>query len=619
MFCQKCGTQNGENDKFCVNCGQAINQSSTSTTQATTSNEQPITQPTSSADEIILQNMQKANAQTTTSTSTHSNTQTTAQQSIKNNIATSNQAQTTTPATNFAPTPAKPDPVERFFKWLARDWPMKVGGFFIIAALGWFVTYATMEGWLTQGMRLALGYGFALLCLFFGTIRESKNRAQGNLFLIIGAASMFASTLAGIYFEILIPALGLIIMFFVVAGVSFISLRQKNISLASSMLFFGGLMPLLFPGTIENTVLLIYLLALTLGTLWIVSLTKWRGLTAFVLGIVGFYSIGYIIDVYDTFELETLTNILIAFAFIGIFYTANITSIIKSTKTYTADIITAIGIGILFLIWMFTFATDEFEALCLFIGAILFATTSYLVYLHTQQKTPAMVYGMISGALLIIATVAQFDGQIFITAYLVETALASILILYAAKRSVSSGQWTLISFLYFPAVFTALSSVLVLLSSLVFNDYSNAMELLPELLTMFTACLTAFILAISVLQLTDSRVRTNLTFFRLFAAIGSFYGLTAIWITTHLFIDDYDIATFISLFSYTMLGVLFYILGSKNNYRPHKVVGGILLAVVIIRVLLIEFWVMEIGVKIITLFALGVLLISTVFIGRIKK
>jgi len=60
-------------------------------------------------------------------------------------------------------------------------------------------------------------------------------------------------------------------------------------------------------------------------------------------------------------------------------------------------------------------------------------------------------------------------------------------------------------------------------------------------------------------------------------------------------------------------------MGVRQDYKPYKIIGGILFGVVISRVILVEFWTMNMVVRIITALVLGVLLISTAFISKSKK
>ncbi len=197
--------------------------------------------------------------------------------------------------------------IEKFFTWITKDWPMKVGGFFVIAAIGWFVTYAAAEGWLSEAARVVLGYIASIAAVAFGTMRADKERTQGNSFLIIGVAAMLITTLAGIYYEVVTSVVGLFVMLISVGFVTLVSLKQRSINLTATMIFFGAIIPLFFVVGVTSNTIFVYLFILTLGTLWVVAFTSWRGLTTMMLTVVGFYSITYIAD---SGSVESVYNVI---------------------------------------------------------------------------------------------------------------------------------------------------------------------------------------------------------------------------------------------------------------------------------------------------------------------
>ncbi|MFA5985976.1 MAG: DUF2339 domain-containing protein [Parcubacteria group bacterium] len=515
-------------------------------------------------------------------------------------------------------TPTGPNAIERFFAWLAKDWPMKVGGFFVIAAVGWFVTYAARVGWLSPAARVVLGYIFAVACVAFGTLRAEKERTQGNVFLIIGSGAMLISTLAGMYFDLIMHSMGLFVMLIAVGFVTLVSLKQKSVALTSSMIFFGAIIPLFFFSGVGINTIFAYLFILTLGTLWIVSFTQWRGLTFFMLCVVGVYSIGYMIDAYDSADIESVTNIIIAFLFAATFYVASVASVIKSQKPHAYDLVTAIGIGFLFLVWMLSFAPEVLEVPLILIGTLFFVGASYIVFVRTGHRSPTVIYAGVGAMLFAVATALQFDGPILVTAYAVEAAAVVLIVLYLMRQNVTSGMRAFFIILYVIPVLMSLYYVATIFDYLLAPDY-DTMSQMSALFAVTMICVTAFAVAAGVLRLVDTRSGGNMALFRTFAYTGGIYALLIVWFVTHIFMSDYDVATFVALVLYTITGVIFYVLGIRESYKPYMVVGGILFGLVVLRVLFVEFWGMDIVMRIITSFVLGALLISTAFIRTSKK
>ena len=518
------------------------------------------------------------------------------------------------PAPVYHRAPSGPTVIERFFTWLAKDWPMKIGGFFVIAAIGWFVTFASQQGWLSEAARVILGYVFAVSCIAFGALRAEVDRVQGNLFLIIGIASMMIATIAGISYEVIgiTHITGLFIMLLSVGFVTLVSLRQKSFALTSSMIFFGALIPLFFFSAISVNTLFLYLFILSVGTLWVVSYTQWRSLTTMMLAIVGFYSIAYIVDASPR-EIESLVNIMISFIFIGVFYFANISAIIRSQKIYAYDMVTAIGIGMLLLIWITNFAPKEVEVFLLLIGALLFSCASFAIFRLSRHRTPTVLYAGVSAFLFVVATALQFDGVSLTVAYVVEAAVFNFLLMYFARMQVTQGMRVGMIAIYAVPLLMSLGSVFDAFDQIAYGD-GHILDAMPHLFVTFMTCVTSFGLAIAAIRLLDGVEKENMTLFRIFAYVGGTYALILIWLVTHLFMDTYDVATFVSLVIYTLTGVMFYVMGVRDAYKPYMLVGGILFGIVVARVLLIEFWEMDVLMRIITSFVLGTLLISTAFI-----
>ena len=218
-----------------------------------------------------------------------------------------------------------------------------------------------------------------------------------------------------------------------------------------------------------------------------------------------------------------------------------------------------------------------------------------------------------------MATALQFDGPVLITAYLFESSAVVIITLSFAKKVITANMRTLLTILYAVPVLMSLNAVSDIFEYLNYLRGDSVLSYMPELFTVFIVCVTAFSIAISILRLTNVKDKGDMTFFRIFAYTGGAFGLMLIWFVTHMFMGSADVATFVSLVIYTIIGVGFYVMGVKENYKPYMVVGGILFGIVVARVLFVEFWGMDIVMRIITSFVLGILLISTAFIKKSNK
>ena len=80
----------------------------------------------------------------------------------------------------------------------------------------------------------------------------------------------------------------------------------------------------------------------------------------------------------------------------------------------------------------------------------------------------------------------------------------------------------------------------------------------------------------------------------------------------------YDTAIIIALTIYTIIGLYFYLTGVFKNISVFKVAGGILLGLVILRLFPLA-WELELVGRVIVFALIGILLMSTAFIGKINS
>ena len=109
----------------------------------------------------------------------------------------------------------------------------------------------------------------------------------------------------------------------------------------------------------------------------------------------------------------------------------------------------------------------------------------------------------------------------------------------------------------------------------------------------------------------------NVSLHQAHVVLGSFYALTLLWLAAHEVFPP-DTGTMFALVCYTILGLITYLRGRMNEVRALRLYGGTLLGIVVFRLLVVEVWNMELTGKIITFFLVGILLMSTAFIGRKK-
>jgi hypothetical protein len=95
-------------------------------------------------------------------------------------------------------------------------------------------------------------------------------------------------------------------------------------------------------------------------------------------------------------------------------------------------------------------------------------------------------------------------------------------------------------------------------------------------------------------------------------AVG--YSALLVWNVSHLLLGG--AGTVVALVLYAFVGVGFLVIGKSIQNKAIRIIGACFVGFVVVRLLLIEVWDMPIELRIITFVIIGVLLISTAFIGK---
>ena len=510
----------------------------------------------------------------------------------------------------------EPDALSKFIHWVSVDWPMKTGAFFLILALGWFVTYAFINDWIGPIGRVSLGLIFGAILLLVGAYVSRKLRTQGNVLSVVGAITVLITILAGMeLYDFFNPLFALVVMFVVVVFLALIALYQKNKALAVVVLVLGSMVPLFVFEEAGEAMIMVYLFILSAGTIWLVRSTEWKVLTLIALLVVAFYSITFqLINGFD----ETWQNILFAFVFTGLFYLANMVAVIKDRIADKIDLIIAGIIGILFLLWMISIVPDSLEVFIILLGAVIFALSSFAIFKLTQLKQPVLIYAGVSLMLIVAATALQFEGSVLTAAYLLEAGIFAIVSLYLFRNQASKKSlymWLVV--LFAVPVIMSLENVARLLSV---RSGSFGDEEIADLFILILVILISFIIAMTSRLFVnkddegDESASSQLAN-SLFGVTGA-YLVIIIWSILHLAMSHDYFASMTSLIIYTIAGMIFYVKGKRDGHVAFRIVGGLLFGLVIARLLLVEFWQMDMVAKIITFFVIGALFVSTSFIKK---
>ena len=455
-------------------------------------------------------------------------------------------------------------------------------------------------------LGIALGIGL----LGFGTRRIQQFRNQGSVFLSLGAGIVYSSIAVGQFqYDIFPPILALGCMFLTTVFLAYVSIAEKTRALVFLALFLGAIAPFLTNSrAVDFTSLFSYLAILCLGVLWVTRLTGWRELTTEAIVIYCFYSAPYIIGFGN---VPDVTHALFATFFALMFFIFNIFSLIYDRKAESADLIAALLNGVLLIGWIDQEIIPEAKSFVAVIAAVTASVGAYAVYSSARILAPVIVHSGVAMLLLAVATVYELDGPLltialtFEIALLVVGSLAFLGQVLAAKRA---------SILFLVPCILVFENI---------DRYSRAKAVFTgdffALLILIISLGVAGYLFVQSDREAEGDGRADKFSLGVFWSLASgLLGMLLLWLVMHIILSD-TLATTFSLAVYTLIGSYYYISGRTNESGPRKLVGSSLLIFVTAHLLLVEMGGMSTEGRIVVFAVIGILLMSTAFLGYKKK
>ncbi len=505
--------------------------------------------------------------------------------------------------------PLEPTSFDKFSEWLKEDWLLKLGALLLLIGFGWLTTYAFLNNWIGPTGRIALGIVAGALFLLLGWRRIEKYINQGSIFLVLGSTTILLTIFAAreIY-GFFTPISALAVMFLSTAFVALISVKYNNRYLSFLSLVLAGIAPLLTNTPSPDYISLFsYLFVVILGTIWIVVLTGRRELVTAALLLVTLYSLPRLFSPIST-DLETL--LLFAYAFAAVFFLTNTAGILRlKNKEIIPDLVTAAGNGLFLIIWIMTAAQDEWKSLIIAAWMVVFAVGAFLIFKITQRREPFYVYAGVGVAMLAAATSVELKGATLTIAYTIECAFV-VLVAYLALRDIKVVE----------RISLLLAGPVVLsFGSITSNAWAEGF-LHKDFFVLLVLGLTFLGLGsffLRRLQGVDDKESRKLSVFILI--VGSLYIYVLLWLSLQATLQNNNTAVMISLVVYTIIGLICYFYGLKNDKRAPRLYGGALIGFVVGRLLFVDVWRMELAGRIVTFFLIGALLVSTAFLGKKKR
>jgi hypothetical protein len=505
--------------------------------------------------------------------------------------------------------PHEPSLGEQAWQWFLHDWPVKLGAILFFLAIGWVIPYYAWQ-FIPPAGRVMLGVALGVGFLGFGTRRIQRFRNQGSVFLSLGAGIVYLSIAAGQFqYDLFPPVLALGFLFLTTVFLAYVSVTERTRALVFLALFLGSIAPFLVHSHASDFMSLFsYLAILCLGVLWVTRLTGWRELTTAAITVYCFYSAPYILS---SGSVPNSMHALFATFFALMFFIFNIFSLVYDRKAEPADLIAALLNGILLIGWIDQEIIPEARSFVMVIAAVMASVGAYVVYASTRIVAPVIVHSGVAVLLLAVATVYELDGPLLNITLTFEVALLVI---------------GLSAFLGQVAAAKRASILFVAPLILVFGNIAHY----AAAKNIFTADFFAILVLALALGVAgylfvrsdwerDGEIHTEKLSVGLFWSIVSgLLGMILFWLMTHVVWSD-TLATTISLAVYTLIGLYYYVSGRARESKSRKLLGSALLIFVTAHLLLVEMGAMSTEGRIIVFAVIGILLMSTAFLGRKKR
>jgi hypothetical protein len=402
-----------------------------------------------------------------------------------------------------------------------------------------------------------------------------------------------------------VVALGL--MFLSAAYVSLVSYKYNSFAVSMSGLVLAFAAPIL-AGDVDNEISVFsYLMVVVLGTVWLVSLRKnWGALVLASVVFVLLYSLPHI-----GFSFMQKSNDLLyfAYAFGLVFFVSSVVNILRSGAEGLASFLwTAIINAIFVLVWIFAGVSEEWQSLVIALWMLVFAVGAFILFLQTKINTVFFVYAGVAVAYLASATAIELDGPALTFALIVEFAVLPILINIITKNIKVAATSSLLLILPFILSLESWSEYPYNIGAKVFNE---------DFFVLLSMSVAMIVVGYYLKNRKGTTVESATNADNVLLISGSVYLYALIWnMLGNALYDAPEAATTVSLIFLTIVGLIKYFYGISVGSRTLRNYGGTMLGFVALRLLFVDVWDMDIAPRIVVLFLVGLLLVSTAFISR---
>jgi Predicted membrane protein (DUF2339) len=482
--------------------------------------------------------------------------------------------------------------------WFKQGFLIKLGSLFLILGFGWFMTLAISNNWITPPFQILLAIFIGSAITVGGIFMSSRNSqaASNQIFIFTGTvinilAIFIARNVYGLIPDINV-AIGAMILNILLVGTLAVNKNYKVLAHVFQLALFA--VPFLAGGSEDGRLFLtvygILIAGLSLGVnFW----KHWSffNTTGFLLSFI-FAMIGVLAGF----------NIWV-FVYIAIYFLSNFIPVNKSAEVDGLDLF---NVGLSTVLSMVLLLATNFETPVKALIIIGFGLITSLLTGFFAKKEIFHKFGFVN----MMASLFSFG-----IASLLFFGLSSIINLWIVAALILAGVYgcTFMARLYeTPRLLSFLNLILLPLglaylssNSFFYNGSNQALAIL------FASYTIISLLNARVFQI--SKIKDD-KFSGFFYSIAGLSAMVFVWYFANLILGGFGVAA--ALFLYAFVGIAFLYNPYFAQQQFFKIASYILLGFTIVRLFVVDLWLMDLPIRIITIMAIGAMFLATAFIKK---
>jgi uncharacterized membrane protein len=487
-------------------------------------------------------------------------------------------------------------------EWIQKNFLIKLGSLFLILGFGWFMTLAISNQWISPPFQILLAVVIGTGITLGGIFMSSRNsQASSNqIFILTGTIiNILAFFIASNLYDILSKPTALTAMIVNILLVGTLAVVKNYKTLAFVFQFALFAVPFL-SGNIGDGRLFLGFFGLLIAGLSL-GVNFWKHWS-------GFNTTGFLLSFAFAIAGITAGYPLFAFAFIAIYFFSNFIPVNKSGEINGLDLFNVCLSSVLsiLLILICDFQTPLKALIIVGFGLVTSLITAFFAKREVLHQ-----FGFAN----MMASLFSFG-----IASLLFYGLNSIINLWIVAALILAGVFGcryMARFYETPRLISFLNLILLPLgfAFLVTSpfDYQgqSAYSYSQSLSILFASYLIIALLNAKVFELSKIKDTKFATFYYSIAGLSS---MAFVWYFANLMLGGFGVG--LALFIYALVGLAFLYNPYFASKQYFKIASYVLLGFTIVRLFLVDLWLMDLPIRIVTIITIGVMFLATAFVKK---